>query len=206
MCLSYRSAHSLSLQFCNFFSYVSQGTAHSRFIQSWARDSGVPGGQRDGERFWLGWLWQKKRSWRMTAALASHFHSLSLASPSICFLVIISSLRISNPVDFLELCSFVSSDLLLLLSSANFPFRVLCCFSALLGTQTQHSLPNKWKVRQMGMKIWSGYTRRINTTVFIKGMGEEGEQEWRGTKEVLEKFMSPNRYQKIKASPKKLAW
>lgn len=147
MCLSYRSAHSLSLHFCNFSSYVSQGSAHSRFIQSWARVSGASGDQRDGERLWLGWLWQKKRAWRMTAALASHFHSLSLASPSICFLVIISSLRISNAVDFLELCSFVSSDLLLLLSSANFPFRVLCCFSALLCTQTQPSLPNKWKVR-----------------------------------------------------------
>lgn len=165
VCVSCRSAHSLPLQFCNFCSYVSQGSAHSRFIQSWARDSGAPGGQRDGERFWLGWLWQGKKAWKMTAALASHFHSLSLASPSICFLVIISSLRISNPVDFLELCSFVSSDLLLLLSSANFPFRVLWCFSVLPCTQTQHNLPNKWKVRQMGRKIWSGYTRKIKMTI-----------------------------------------
>lgn len=87
--LSYRFAYSPSLQFCSFVSYVSQGFARSRFIQSWARDSGAPGGQRDGERFWLGWLRQKKRAWRTTAALASHFHCLSLASPSICFLVII---------------------------------------------------------------------------------------------------------------------
>lgn len=85
----FRFAHSPSLQFCSFLSYVRQGSAHNRPIQSWARDSGAPEGQRDGERFWLGRLWQNKRAWRMTAAVASHFHSLSLASPSICFLVTI---------------------------------------------------------------------------------------------------------------------
>lgn len=40
-------------------------------------------------------------------------------------------------------------------------------------------------------------------TVFIKGMGKEGEQERSGTKAVLEIFMSPNSYQRIKTSPKK---
>lgn len=85
VCLFHRFAHSLSLQFCNFLSYVSQGSAQSRLIQSWARDSEAPGGQRDGERFCLGQLWQKKKAWRMRAALASHFHSLPLVSPSICF-------------------------------------------------------------------------------------------------------------------------
>lgn len=89
VCLFYRFGHNLSLQFCNFLSYVSQVSAQSRFTESWARDSGAPGGQRDSERFWLGRLWQKKRAQRMTAALASHFHSLSLASRSICLLVII---------------------------------------------------------------------------------------------------------------------